>query len=244
MMYLLISVAFAATATVEIWANSDCSGDPASSSEVSGDGSCGDIPNEGECVDTGMNTSMKTTCSGGLKCFDTDMIVDTPNGAMRMGEIKIGDSIRDSDGDFSEVVGFLHRDLDAEAVFHEIHTTMGIIRLSDGHILETTDGYKQAMDVEVGDWLVGLEENAEVTDISEYKTKGLVAPLTQSGTVLANGFKASCYAYIPASMHWVANAFFWPRRYLMTNMNSADGIDTYAAFWLSFAGKRLFNSLA
>jgi len=242
-MLLVLTAVFGKSATIRTrtWASDDCSGDTTedvSSDPVEG-GDCSDAvdanPLLDQCINvmTGLGSSM-ITCEesgGGMSCFDTAAIVDTKFGAMRIGDLKKGDMVKDSSGDFSEVVGFIHRG-DEESLMNEIRTTIGIMRVSGNHIVDTTQGMYQAKDLEVGMSLVGSSGPAEIEEIVEYMASGFIAPLTKSGTIQVDGFNASCYASIPAWMHSLANAFFWPRRYIFTDFAATkNGVDTYAAFW-------------
>ena len=70
---------------------------------------------------------------------------------------------------------------------------------------------KYAQDVRVGDLLVQEDtgQEAEVMAISQYSSVGYYSPLTYEGTMVVDGYLASCYASFP---HYVAHAALAPAR--------------------------------
>ena len=70
---------------------------------------------------------------------------------------------------------------------------------------------KYARDILLGDVLYNEETGTkpEVVEISESIANDYYAPLTDSGTLVVDGFLASCYASYP---HWVAHLAMYPAR--------------------------------
>lgn len=150
-----------------------------------------------------------------------------------MGSLKVGQFVKVNDGSFDKVVGFLHREERKELSLLEITTSDGrdgaaSIKLSHEHLLLTGDGFMQARNVKIGMQLVTeADELKNVTAIREYTDFGFAAPLTESGKIVVNGFKASCYARVPPSLMWAADLLMFPRRRLFV-YDTPKGIDPYA----------------
>jgi len=168
-------------------------------------------------------------CDSSTKCFSMMSMVDTPAGGVALEDLKVGDSVRDASGDFTKVLGWLHM-LEEETEFVEMKTGAGSVRMTAGHIVDTNLGWRQAQDVKIGMSLVREDgEAAEVTALNIVMEKSAGSPLTQSGTIIVNGFKASVYAEIPAHLHWLANLALFPRRYMWTKAAMWGTMDWYTA---------------
>merc|ERR1719384_1973196 len=86
---------------------------------------------------------------GGTKCFSMMNMVDTPTGGVALEDLQVGDSVRDASGEFTKVLGWLHR-IEEETRFLELRTAAGSVRMTVGHIVDTTLGWRQAKDVKIG----------------------------------------------------------------------------------------------
>ena len=135
-----------------------------------------------------------------------------------MRDVKIGDKILSESGNFEPIVGFLDKRIGQTTTFLTLHTNMSSeITLTGSHVIfiQASNGGKQmskyARDIVLGDVLINEETGtkAYVVDISESILNGYFAPLTGSGTLVVNGFLASCYASYP---HWVAHMAMYPAR--------------------------------
>jgi len=163
-----------------------------------------------ECKEIGTSW-LKYTCSGagGVSCFSSNSGVETKDGVIPMSDLHAGDQVRVGPSEFSEVVGFIHRDLDTSSQFLRFND---LFEVSEHHLVETAYGYSHAVDVKLGEELHTVDGPVEVTSIDKVTRKGYMAPLTKSGTIAVDGFMASNYAHVPAGLHWLADLMMYPRK--------------------------------
>jgi len=200
------------TENIECSCKSYCSCQDASRSASS----CGGARAAQSCGDTINNY-----------CFAMDGVVETLNrGIISLDKLQAGDHVRDSLEGYTEVVGFLHRDMFIKQVFLELSTNVSKIVATNEHLLLTEDGFAKAEDIKPGTNLV-LVNNLyqEVMRVSKVTKTGVIAPLTKSGVFSVNGFQVSCYAHIPGQLHWIVDLLMWPRKQFVWSQH---GIDAYA----------------
>lgn len=189
-----------------------------------------DFTMDGNChLMTGNAMSYKYDCSnsGGVSCFPPSAGVETPNGVIPMSDLHAGDSVRVGPDSFSEVVGFIHRDMESYSdyiVFNDL------FEVSAHHLVETATGYKHAANVELGMFLNTVDGEVEVESIDTLSRKGLVSPLTKSGTIAVDGFMASNYAHVPENLHWLADLMMFPRKCFTYESEST--MDSYS-YWMN-----------
>jgi len=110
---------------------------------------------------------------------------------------------------FSSLVAYMHLEAAAQAEFLVVRAegTQTALLVSQEHLVFAARAGSAgasieavlARDLRVGDQLsrVGCDGElyqVRVTDVSKASQEGLYAPLTQSGTVVVDGFLCSCYA--------------------------------------------------
>lgn len=79
--------------------------------------------------------------------------------------------------------------------------------------------FRLAKDARVGDCLYNIKgEEVVITSISKKKYIGVIAPLSNSGTLVVNGFLVSCYAY---PNHDRAHAALKPLRIYKSNISNS-----------------------
>ena len=119
---------------------------------------------------------------------------------------------------YSPVIAFLHRELDQQALYKRIRTKNSVIELSKRHLIHRrTDGFIWAEKLITGDEILVLSSNhenetqwEEIVDITDVHKQGLMAPLTEQGTIVVNNVHASCYALVKS--HQVAHFALAPYR--------------------------------
>lgn len=161
-------------------------------------------------------------------CFPGDALVSLEGGGTkRMRDVQPGDAVLSSsspDGlgplTYSRVLSFLDRQPDVNKTFYVIRTNSGAsISLTAAHLIfvsnchDTTNSSLRtvfASDVKPGQCVMtsrGIEgtEFALVSSITERRSRGLYAPLTQHGSIVVDNVLASCYAALngPRLAHWV-----------------------------------------
>jgi len=165
--------------------------------------------------------------SGGVSCFSPNSGVETPNGVIPMSDLRAGDSVRVGPNSFSEVVGFIHRDLTEASDFIVFNN---IFEVSAYHLIETNIGYKHAANVELGMFLNTVDGEVEVESIGTVTRTGYISPLTKSGTIAVDGFLASNYAHVPENLHWLADLMMYPRKCF--TYESESNMDSYS-YWMN-----------
>jgi hypothetical protein len=158
-----------------------------------------------------------TAASGGAQtsCFSGDTVVATEHGSVPMSQLSVGDVVRTAGG-LQPVLSFIHHGVDSLMKFVQIIHEQGLVELSDNHMLHLVDGRDvPARDIRVGDQLVGADGAASlVSEIATVEKSSWMAPLTESGTVMAGGAAASVYVQENGTSHWVAHFGFAPVRFL------------------------------
>ncbi|CAB9506643.1 Warthog protein [Seminavis robusta] len=149
---------------------------------------------------------------GGSGCFSAVTTVDVQGqGPVSMDSLNIGDFVRaGKEGEYTRVFSFAHNDRDIEYDFVQIHTegTEAPIELTKNHMLFVDNKAVPAEAVKVGD-LLG---DKKVVDIASVKRNGLFAPITESGEIVVNGVRASCYVaildHVFVNQHYMTHMFF------------------------------------
>ncbi|XP_071516936.1 tiggy-winkle hedgehog protein-like isoform X2 [Panulirus ornatus] len=181
-----------------------------------------------------IHCSVKSESSAASKlggCFPGSGEVLTPSGAVPVSAIREGDEVQvmRSDGSlsFSPVLMFLHRDPQVSRSFLRLTTSSGasltltpshlIVLLQGQHAPTSTPTVRDAVEhggvvlagrVEAGDFLLLTSQEGvrleKVVQIKHVAGAGVFAPLTAEGTVVVDGFVASCYAVIDSQTvaHW------------------------------------------
>lgn len=148
--------------------------------------------------------------SGGSSCFPGNATVDEQQkGRLRIRDVQVGDTIAVPGGDPSRVVALLHADPDIVALYLVIQYGSSRLVISPEHLLwvsakskspsEHAAGsswsWRAAQDVRVGDALESSGgEPVTVQFVHRLCMCGAFAPLTESGQLLVNGIRCSCYS--------------------------------------------------
>jgi len=151
-------------------------------------------------------------------CFAAHAQVMEKNyGIINMEDVAVGDWLMTEQGFYTEVVGWLHREEDRrskflEIVFNNEATNKTLTITENHHVRLANDVIVEALDVDVGSWLMGVDGSPkQVIDVREGYWRGVWAPLTRSGTVAVDGIQCSIYANGPA-FEPVMHAFTYPWR--------------------------------
>ncbi|VDP06453.1 unnamed protein product [Heligmosomoides polygyrus] len=137
--------------------------------------------------------------SGVPACFTGDTMVETPSGRKRMEELKIGDLVLTAEQNttmFTPVTSFLHRLPDTAASFVRLQTSDGELKLTPQHFI-----YKMvyAEDLTAGDCLYRSRNDEVIQAVSVVRERGVYAPMTSSGDLLANDIYVSCHNVVKTS---------------------------------------------
>ncbi|CAF2434063.1 unnamed protein product [Rotaria sp. Silwood2] len=225
-----------------------CSNDPCNPSPCLNNGYCVRKPdNQFYCQCRNRN---KGVYCEQQECFPSDATVDVLNvGKVRLSSLNIGDQVRIIDDQnqvsYSPIIAFLHRELDEKASYKRIRTKNAAIELSDRHLIRhRNDGFIWAEKLIKGDEiLVSSSKNTNKTnwekiiDISEVNRQGLMAPLTEQGTIIVNNVHVSCYALVKSHTlgHFALAPYrLYHRLFGHTSDNNTSPILTYANILLQF----------
>lgn len=139
---------------------------------------------EMNCIDT------EDQCGG--SCFPShSRLIKRGKGSIRMDELKVGDEILDHDWEWTKVIAWLHRDPE------KIMDTVIIndkLEMSHNHVLIGNNEQVFAKDVRRGMTLTSYTKSVIIGSIEYETSKGVYAPLTESGTMMVDHYLVSCYA--------------------------------------------------
>lgn len=126
-----------------------------------------------------------------------------------MSDVRSGDHVRVSRGEFSPIFGFTHRDPTAAAFFVRIITESGdSVSMTAGHYLRVNGDLSSANKVKVGDLLETARGTlTSVIRIDHEIGFGLYNPQTLDGEIVIDGILVSTYttAIAPIAAHvWLA----------------------------------------
>lgn len=149
-------------------------------------------------------------CDG---CFSGSSMVETPVGPIQVSALRLGDSVkthRPGVGPvYTQFLGWLERHSSASAGFLHLSTASGPGPvLTPGHVIfrasSPAGGPPEpvfAAQLVPGDRLLhGNATEVEVTSVEARNEAGYWAPLTAEGSLLVDGFLASCYASFPHTL--------------------------------------------
>lgn len=132
-------------------------------------------------------------------CFSGDMtvIVRGSREPVHLKELKKGDRVLDKDMRFVEVVGWLHRDEDVDAIFQVIEHETGQLWVTSDHLIydPLLEDYCCAESLTSVETLYcdGTSMTSKVKKSTQAHSRGVYAPLTSSGTLMVSGVHASCF---------------------------------------------------
>jgi len=163
-------------------------------------------------ADTGGDAEA-TIPKGWTNCFHGSSQVETASGTKAISSLVLGDQVLTHQQGtgliFTEFLGWLDRDSSTPAPFIKLLTKgddSPSLTLTSSHVVFTfsKDGSLEsgyAGDLVPGDMLARMTEMGlqprEVVAVEQLVGHGYWAPLTKEGTLLVDGFLASCYAYLP-----------------------------------------------
>lgn len=158
---------------------------------------------------------------GFFSCFPRSAEVVLKDGSVKqMKDVRIGDSVHVSDGQFSPVIMFTHKDDGARTWFLRVITDdNSVLVASAGHYVYVNGQLEAMRKIRVGDVMQMMSNDrrsdgsaVRVRSVSKVRGNGLYNPQTASGDIVVNGFKSSCYT--EAVQAKTAHALLLPIRLL------------------------------
>lgn len=134
----------------------------------------------------------KEECGG---CFPASSLVELIDGKFKsMDQLAIGDKVRVTDNEFSEVYYFSTLLAETTSKFVRITTQETQLHLTAGHYLYINGDLLEAKAVKVGDVVtLGNGNKTSVTEVSSSWLSGLYNPHTMHGDVVVDGVRTSTY---------------------------------------------------
>lgn len=128
-------------------------------------------------------------------CFPATARVELENGKTKsMDQLVIGDNIRVSEKEFSEVYYFSTELTETTSKFVKITTAETGLMLTPGHFLYVNGNLVEARTVKVGDVVItGNGTKTTVTEVSSAWGPGLYNPHTLNGDIVVDGILTSTY---------------------------------------------------
>lgn len=225
-----------------------CSNDPCNPSPCLNGGLCVRKPdNQFYCHCRGKH---KGVYCEQVECFPSDAIVDTiDSGKVTLSSLQIGTKVRVLDENnqitYSPIIAFLHRDTDEHALYKRIRTKNSLIELSKRHLInQRQNGFIWAEKLQEGDEILVVSSNTqneteweEILEITDVFKQGLMAPLTEQGTIVVNNVHASCYALVKS--HQVGHFALAPYRLYHRFFGQLSDTNTMTTPILSYANALL-----
>lgn len=139
--------------------------------------------------------------SDGRHCFPVNAMVNVQRrGAIRMSELKVGDSVEVKRGVYSRVFMFTHQDSTPRVQFVTLETASGeVASLTAGHFLYVNTVLKTAFTVNTGDRVILADgRESAVIRVGIKFERGLYNPQTLHGDIVVNGIRMSTYTWTVA----------------------------------------------
>lgn len=145
-------------------------------------------------------TAVEANMAPYSKCFSGDSTVRIRGAYKRveLAKLSVGDYVLDANMRFVKVIGWLHREPEVEADFLQLHHSRGTLSVTREHLVfcAVASDYVPSIQVkcmEVPD-IDGSLASSEISRVTEIRSSGIYAPLTESGSLLVDGVHVSCYA--------------------------------------------------
>lgn len=148
----------------------------------------------------------------GSVCFNDAATVQLEDGSVkRMDAVQLGDRVKVSSGEFSDVFMFTHKSANVVNKFVKLTTAAGPqLTLTSGHFLYVNGALSAAKTVKSGDSLeLGNGDCTVVESVETISAKGLYNPQTIHGDIIVNNVRASTYTTTiePAVAHALLTPF-------------------------------------
>lgn len=174
-------------------------------------------------------------------CFPASGTVELESGERKtMSELAIGDRVRVSPKEFSEVFMFTHRVSHSENSFVNVHIEDSVpITLTPGHYMYVNGKLAPARTIIPGDLVeLGNGNTVPVMRVSHSQETGLYNPQTVQGDIIVNGIRASTYT--TTVQQPFAHALLAPMRAMFNAFGvTTDALNNGADFLAAVAPKGL-----
>lgn len=189
----------------------------------------------------------------GFICYHVSTKVMLENGAVvRMDELKYGDLVMALDDKmkiiYSPVVDFTGYFPESNGSFVKIYCENYSLIVSGIHLIMSENYYKMAKDLEVGMNILCYNNEinfSKITEIEYGTDKGWITPLTETGTIVAEGMITSCHTgygvHGSKYLHEISRIFYKPFQWYLTFFPRKKGEKPTEKFhWYSQGFRRSF----
>ncbi|GJD09467.1 Desert hedgehog protein [Galdieria sulphuraria] len=175
---------------------------------------------------SGSDNSQVSSSSGGVSCLsgDSKVYLDTSQQVF-LRSLEVGDSILTYDTERkmtrpTTIIGWLDKKVNTQVSFLRVIHQMGHLKISPYHLIIRLEPDNQisvvfAKEISVNDKVFfnndSLTFPSQVMKIEQIHQTDAFAPLTTTGTFLADGVLVSCYAHFRS--HPIAHLAFAPYRW-------------------------------
>jgi len=141
-------------------------------------------------------------------------------GELLISQVEVGHELSQCSGGWSKVIAHLHSDAEGMFKYFFLHfEKMRYLTLTGDHMLRVHAAgewrWRKAKEVKEGDLVENSEGEAKtVLCVTTLGWPGAYAPLTESGELLVDGWRCSCFAPRLELSHELCHAAFLPLRVL------------------------------
>ncbi|KAI0557017.1 hypothetical protein FGB62_357g04 [Gracilaria domingensis] len=170
------------------------------------------------------------------QCFPADSEVEVQeHGTIKLRELEKGQLVKQSNGEFSTVFAFTHRLKHGVFQFRRLCTGDDMcMTASHGHYVYGENKLVAAGAVRVDDYIeLGNGSLVQVKRVEDVWRKGLYNPQTNSGELVVDGFRVSCYTMSVRPV--TAQSLLAPLRaaFLLLGLDLTGGsLDNVGSHWM------------
>jgi len=131
-----------------------------------------------------------------MGCFPNDAIVKTPKGKKQCCELELNDMVLVDGGKYERIVWFSQFDTQTESSFVQITLRNGKrVRATGSHLIMVNNKEIKPFDqIVIGDKLIYKQKLRSVLSIETVSGKGLICPITATGSIIVDNVLCTCYA--------------------------------------------------
>lgn len=131
-----------------------------------------------------------------MGCFPNDAIVTTPKGKKQCCELVLNDKVLVDGGKYERIIWFSQFDTQSESSFIQITFRDGKrARATKSHLIMVNNKEIKSFDqIIIGDKLIYKHKLRSVISVETVSGKGLICPITASGSIVIDNVLCTCYA--------------------------------------------------
>lgn len=184
---------------------------------------------EADRLETEVQQVFIVTCFSG-----SNVVEEADRGLILMEDLQLGDKVHVGNGDFEPIYSFGHLAPTMDADFLQVTTERSKVTLTSDHMVFTQSrGAIKASLLQEGEYLISTHGVDRVKAVRTVRERGVYAPFTPSGKIVANGILASSFValednegielfggLLTLSHQWLAHATQLPHRLVCYHFGS------------------------